>query len=125
MDTILGENGAYIDDLFYCPHHPESGFEGEKKELKIDCECRKPKIGLFLEAAEKYNIDLSKSWMIGDRYIDIKAGKDAGCKTILVETGHCGNDKNKNLETNPTFICENLFDSVNAILFEEKKIDNK
>jgi D,D-heptose 1,7-bisphosphate phosphatase len=120
MDTILGKNGAYIDDLFYCPHHPESGFEGEIKEHKIDCECRKPKIGLFLEAAKKYNIDLSKSWMIGDRYVDIKAGKDAGCKTILVETGHCGNDKDKNLEINPSLICKDLNKAVDMIFLDEE-----
>jgi D,D-heptose 1,7-bisphosphate phosphatase len=120
MDTILGQDGAYTDDLFYCSHHPASGFEGEIKELKIDCECRKPEIGLFLEAAKKYNIDLSKSWMIGDRYVDIKAGKDADCKTVLVKTGHNGSDRDKYLEVKPTLTCKNLDNAVNMILSDKK-----
>ena len=84
METLLGKDGAYVDDIFYCPHHPDKGFEGEVPELKIDCECRKPKPGMLLQAAEKYNIDLSKSWMIGDSERDVLAGKAAGCRTILI-----------------------------------------
>lgn len=80
METLLGQEGAYVDDIFYCPHHPHSGYEGEVKELKIDCTCRKPKPGMLLEAAEKYNIDLQSSWMIGDGDNDILAGIAAGCK---------------------------------------------
>lgn len=84
METILGNHGAYLDSIYYCPHHPDSGFDGEIKELKIDCDCRKPKPGLLLKAAEELNIDLSKSWMIGDSKNDIMAGKNAGCKTALI-----------------------------------------
>lgn len=84
VDTLLGEQGAFLDDLFFCPHHTDRGFEGERIEYKIDCECRKPKPGLIYQAAERYNIDLSKSYMIGDSDIDIKAGEAAGCKSILV-----------------------------------------
>ncbi len=102
MDTLLGEEGAYLDDLYYCPHHPEEGFKGEVKELKIDCDCRKPKSGMLLKAAKDHHIDLSKSWMIGDRYVDIRAGNSAGCKTILVKTGCPGNDVN-NVKANFTF----------------------
>lgn len=61
--------------IFFCPHHPDKGFAGEISELKIECNCRKPKIGMFLEASEKYNIDLKKSWFIGDTTMDIQAGK--------------------------------------------------
>ena len=86
METLLGEEGAYIDGLYYCPHHPHSGFPGEVKELKTDCDCRKPKPGMLLKAAEDFNIDLSKSWMIGDSRNDILAGKAAGCKTALLGT---------------------------------------
>ena len=64
METLLGLEGAYIDGLYFCPHHPHKGYEGEVPELKIDCDCRKPKPGLLLRAAEDFNIDLSKSWMI-------------------------------------------------------------
>ena len=84
METLLGNHGAYLDSIYYCPHHPDSGFDGEIKELKIDCDCRKPKPGLLLKAAEELNIDLSKSWMIGDSKNDIMAGKNAGCKTALI-----------------------------------------
>lgn len=79
METLLGLEGAYIDSIYYCPHHPHKGYEGEISELKFDCECRKPKPGMLLKAAEDYNIDLSKSIMIGDSESDIKAGKSAGC----------------------------------------------
>lgn len=84
METLLGLNGAYIDGLYYCPHHPHKGFKGEVAELKVDCECRKPKPGLLLKAAKDFNVDLSKSWMVGDSENDIKAGMNAGCKTALV-----------------------------------------
>lgn len=84
METLLGNQGAYLDSIYYCPHHPDSGFDGEVKELKIDCDCRKPKPGLLLKAAEELNIDLSQSWMIGDSKNDIIAGKSAGCKTALI-----------------------------------------
>ena len=84
METLLGQAGAYIDDIFYCPHHPHKGYEGERPEYKIECECRKPKPGMLLAAAEKYNIDLSESWMIGDGENDIEAGKNAGCKVCAV-----------------------------------------
>lgn len=83
METLLGQEGAYVDDIFICPHHPDKGFSGERPEYKIVCGCRKPKPGLLLQAAEKYNIDLAKSWMIGDSPTDEQAGQDAGCRTII------------------------------------------
>lgn len=92
METLLGLEGAYIDGLYYCPHHPNKGFEGEIPELKFDCECRKPKPGMLLNAAEDFNIDLSGSWMIGDGENDIKAGANAGCKTCLIGEGQFGQD---------------------------------
>ena len=84
METELGLQGAYLDAIYYCPHHPHKGYEGEVPELKIECDCRKPKPGMLLKAASDYNIDLSQSYMIGDGENDIKAGLAAGCKTILV-----------------------------------------
>lgn len=86
LETLLGYEGAFVDSIYYCPHHPEKGFEGEIPELKIACDCRKPKPAMLLKAAERYNIDLDNSWMIGDSSSDIKAGKAAGCKTCLVKT---------------------------------------
>lgn len=96
METLLGAEGAYLDAIYYCPHHPHKGYEGEVPELKVDCDCRKPKPGMLLKAAEDYNIDLSQSWMIGDGENDLKAGKTAGCKTALIsnaEFGGLGQDK--------------------------------
>lgn len=85
LETLLGREGAYIDALYYCPHHPDKGFAGERPEYKIECACRKPRPGMLLQAAQDYNIDLSESWMIGDGSNDIKAGQAAGCKTVLLD----------------------------------------
>ena len=87
METLLGKEGAYLDAIYYCPHHPHKGYEGERPELKIDCNCRKPKPGMLLKAAEDFNIDLSQSWMIGDGENDVRAGINAGCKTVLLGNG--------------------------------------
>lgn len=84
METLLGEAGTYIDALYYCPHHPNKGYIGEIRELKVECECRKPKPGMLLKAAKDFNIDLSNSWMAGDSESDILAGKRAGCHTCLL-----------------------------------------
>ena len=87
METLLGKDGAYIDGIYICPHHPDKGFEGERPEYKIDCDCRKPKSGLLLQAANDFNIDLSQSIMIGDSERDVEAGRNAGCfETIMIKT---------------------------------------
>ena len=92
METLLGVEGAYLDAIYYCPHHPHKGYEGEVPELKIECECRKPKPGMILKAAEEFNIDLSQSWMVGDGENDIEAGAAAGCKTALIGNESFGQD---------------------------------
>ena len=84
METLLGKEGAYLDAIYFCPHHPHKGYEGERPELKFDCDCRKPKPGMLLNAARDFNIELSQSWMIGDGENDIKAGQNAGCQTALI-----------------------------------------
>lgn len=84
METLLGYEGAYLDAIYFCPHHPHNGYEGEVREFKTECDCRKPKPGMLFQAAKDYNIDLSRSWMIGDSENDIEAGKNAGCKTGLL-----------------------------------------
>lgn len=90
METLLGQSGAYVDGIYFCPHHPDKGFEGEIAVLKTDCLCRKPKPGLLLQAAEDFNIDLKQSWMTGDSKNDIKAGIFAGCSTVLLGKGDYG-----------------------------------
>lgn len=116
MDCQLAEQGhSWLDDIHVCPHHPEKGWEGEIIELKIDCECRKPKSGMLLTAAEFHNIDLEKSWLIGDRYCDIKAAKNVGCNAILVKTGHAGHDKDK-YDIEADFIAEDGAQAIKIIL---------
>ncbi|MGN1375871.1 MAG: D-glycero-beta-D-manno-heptose 1,7-bisphosphate 7-phosphatase [Prevotella sp.] len=97
MATLLGKDGAYVDAVYVCPHHPDKGFEGERPEYKIDCDCRKPKPGLLLQAAKDFNIDLSQSIMIGDSERDVEAGEAAGCREcILIENN---NDLKKMADT--------------------------
>src|SRR4030042_1379411 len=87
LATDLGMQHAYLDALYFCPHHPDKGYPEERVEYKIECDCRKPKPGLFHRAAKDFNINLNDSWMIGDSERDILAGINAGCKTIGVMTG--------------------------------------
>ena len=136
METLLGEHGAYIDGLYYCPHHPDKGFDGEVVELKIDCDCRKPKPGMLLKAARDFNIDLTSSWMIGDKDKDVMAGKAAGCQTVWIgartshsahsiagATGAAGSaeasgsasNSSKGHEIN-TLYADNLLEAVNLIV---------
>ena len=86
METELGKEGAFIDGLYFCPHHIDKGFPGERPEYKCDCDCRKPKAGLFQMAARDFNVDLSQSYMIGDGERDIEAGENAGCKKSYLVT---------------------------------------
>lgn len=113
-ELLYNENGAYLDDIFICPHHPDKGYPEENKKYKVICNCRKPKIGMIQEAAAKYKIDLSRSYIIGDTTIDIMTGTNAGLKTILVKTGLGGKDKSYDLESD--FVVENLLEAVNIIL---------
>lgn len=92
LETLLGQEGAYVDAIYYCPHHPDKGYDGEIEELKIDCDCRKPKPGMLIKAAEDFNIDLSQSWMVGDEEKDVRAGQAAGCRTVFLD------DSNKDTE---------------------------
>lgn len=87
LETLLGQEGAYVDAIYYCPHHPHKGYEGEISELKFDCECRKPKPGMLLQAAKDFNIDLSASYMVGDGENDIQCGINAGCTSVQITDG--------------------------------------
>lgn len=111
METLLGEQHAYLNGIYYCPHHSEKGFDGEIKELKIDCECRKPKAGMLFKATKDLNIDLENSWMIGDSQRDIDAGKNANCRTISIKK-----------DLGADYIAQDLKDAVNYIL---KGVDNE
>lgn len=114
LETLLGKEGVYLDDIKYCPHHPDKGYPEENVAYKIKCHCRKPDIGLIEKCVKEYNIDLSKSWFIGDTTTDIQTGKNAHAKTILVKTGHGGKDGK--YDVNPDYICDNLLEAVKLVL---------
>lgn len=80
LETLLGKGRAYVNAIYYCPHHPDKGYPEERPEYKITCECRKPAPGMLLQAAKDWNIDICKSFMIGDSDRDVQAGEAAGCK---------------------------------------------
>jgi histidinol-phosphate phosphatase family protein len=90
MERLLAdEAGAFVDAIYYCPHHPHGGFPEENPAYKIECSCRKPKPGMLLAAADRFNIDLSSSYLVGDSPRDIEAGQAAGvAATLRVRTGH-------------------------------------
>ena len=102
---MLGREGAYLDAIYFCPHHPHKGYAGEIPELKFDCGCRKPKAGMIFKAAKDFNIDLSESWMIGDGENDVLCGINAGCKTAIIGENHSA-----------TLSGKSLYDIINKIL---------
>jgi mannose-1-phosphate guanylyltransferase/phosphomannomutase len=117
LDTRLAQDGAYLDDLYFCPHHPEGGFVGEVAALKIECDCRKPAPGMLLKAAQDHNLDLSRSFLVGDRYADMAAARAAGVGAILVRTGHAGNDAGR-YDCEPDHIVADLPAAIDLILGE-------
>jgi len=114
LETLLGMEHAFLDRIYYCPHHPEAGFEGERKELKIRCDCRKPGIGMIQKAVGELNIDLAQSWLIGDTTTDLQTAKNASLRSILVRTGSGGKDAKHNAP--PDFTAENLVEAVQIVL---------
>jgi len=112
----LEEKGAKIDDIFYCPHHPEqhNDVPDNAKKYRIECDCRKPKTGMIKEAAKKFDLDLKECYMIGDQTRDVKAGKDAGCKSILVKTGFGGEDGK--FDATPDLVCSDLLEAAKKIV---------
>lgn len=92
LEWELGKDGAFLDAIFHCPHHPDSGFPGERSELKINCQCRKPATGMIEMARAEFPIDMGQSWMIGDTTIDLEFARRAGLRSILVQTGSAGRD---------------------------------
>ncbi len=117
ISNILKEGEAHMDHIYICPHHPEKGFEGEITELKIDCDCRKPKPGLLTKAIQEHNIDKEQSWMIGDSKTDVVAGQRAGLKTIfLTEGGGSGSREEKDCkDAEPDYTKKNLKEAIDFI----------
>ncbi len=114
LEMLLGREHAFLDRIYYCPHHPEKGFPGERAELKIHCECRKPKPGMILQAQCDLNIDLANSWFVGDTTTDVQTARNAGVKSILVRTGYGGADGKHDIA--PNFIFESLLEAVRFIV---------
>ena len=121
MKEELVKNGAPVDGEYYCFHHPDAITES----LRANCECRKPKPGLILQAAKDENIDLSQSWVIGDGLTDVKAGKSAGCKTILLGRMKCELCRLMDEDdARPDAIASNLLEAVSIVLNSEGKHGN-
>jgi len=110
LSSLLELHNAHIDRYYYCPHHPT---EGSAPYLG-NCECRKPRPGMLLKAAAEMGLDLSRSYMVGDRLSDLEAGVNAGCRAILVRTGYgravsCSLDGD---ELAKIFVADNLFEAI-------------
>jgi len=114
IDTLLGGEGAFIDQYYVCPHHPDRGFPEENPAFKIPCDCRKPSIGMIRAATRKFNIDTGRSYIIGDSTRDIQTGRNAGLFTILVKTGYGGTDKT--FAADPDYCAPDLAAAVDYIL---------
>lgn len=123
LETLLGIEHAFLDRIYYCPHHPDAGFEGERPELKIRCACRKPGIGMIQQAAADLNIDLAQSWLIGDTTTDMQTAKNAGLRSILVSTGAGGKDGKHAALPHQTF--DNLGAAVKFILEQDASAQPK
>lgn len=114
LETLLGERGVFLDDIIFCPHHPDKGFPGENPLYKVTCNCRKPGTGMIEEMRNKYNISLEDSWIVGDTTVDIMTGKNAGMKTALVLTGEAGEDGKYKVE--PDLIGIHIQDVIDKII---------
>lgn len=113
MNEILEKDGAGIDAFYYCPHHPEHGIGVYKKA----CHCRKPDIGMFEMAASQFPVDRAHSFMIGDKILDVEAGKGFGLTSILVGTGYGENERGRILGQLPwDFYAADLMEAARWII---------
>lgn len=115
MQSRLNENGAHIDAFYYCPHH----INAIVPEYRIECECRKPRSGLILHAAQDFKFDPGSSYLVGDKWSDIEAGRSVGCTTILVMTGH-GSEEYAKKKEGAHYITENLLSAVKEIILKDR-----
>jgi histidinol-phosphate phosphatase family protein len=114
LETLLGREGAYVDRIYSCPHHPDAGFPGERRELKIRCACRKPATGMLEQAARELAIDLPRSWLIGDSTVDVRTARNAGLRSILLRTGEAGRDGR--FPDRPDYVFHALGEAVDFVL---------
>ena len=118
LKRMLARNGARLDGIYYCPHHPDKGYPEENPKYKIECECRKPKIGMIMRASMDFGINPRQCVFVGDRTADIKTGENAGCRTILVKTGKGGADGK--YDVRPDYVCKNLLEAAKLIIKTHK-----
>jgi D-glycero-D-manno-heptose 1,7-bisphosphate phosphatase len=125
MNKALSDGGAHVDGIYYCPHHPEA----KEAEYRKACDCRKPKTGLFEQAASDLELDLARSYVVGDRFSDLKAARNCGATGILVLTGYGRGDLEyvgPALAIKPDHVAEDIYDAVEWILADmEKKLKGK
>jgi len=112
IQTLLGQYGVFIDGIYYCPHHPHSGFKGEIKRLKKICRCRKPDIGMIESATKDFNLDISACAIIGDSDLDIKTGMNAAIPSVRVLSGI----PEKAGDSEPSFRADDLLSAVKFVL---------
>jgi histidinol-phosphate phosphatase family protein len=113
LEGLLAKEGAHVDAIYYCPHHPEQHPEGDPK-YRTDCYCRKPKTGMLEEASKKFDVPPERCFMIGDSTRDMAAGKSFGCTTILVRTGYGGKDGK--YDATPDYTCGNLYEAAKLVV---------
>ena len=106
MEMELSLEGAFLDGIYACPHHPDKGFAGERPELKFDCQCRKPGDGLLRQAVRELNLDLPTSWLIGDSTSDVQTAYNCGVRSVLLRTGLAGRDGRYGVA--PNFVFDDL-----------------
>ncbi|MCP3967768.1 MAG: D-glycero-beta-D-manno-heptose 1,7-bisphosphate 7-phosphatase [Lentisphaerae bacterium] len=107
IEKLLDKDGVGIDAFYFCPHHPE---------FDTECECRKPNAGMLLQAAEKFDIDMNESFLVGDRISDINAARNAGCaEAYLVRTGH-GTNEIENKDVSGIEIVDDLLHAVRTFI---------
>lgn len=123
METLLGAQGAYLDDILFCPHHPDKGYPEENPLYKIECNCRKPKTGMVDAMISKYNIDVNSSFFVGDTTVDIQTGINAGLQTVLLKTGVAGKDRKYDVKAD--YEAKDLLEAVNIIASESNIIGDK
>lgn len=122
LTEMLNKEGAHIDGIYYCPHHPDSGYPEENLKYKIDCDCRKPSVGLLEEAISEHHLNARKTLIVGDTTTDIMTGINAGIETCLVNTGYRGNDGK--FSCKPNFRFENLFEVADFVRMYNQRSSN-
>lgn len=115
MNRVLAEAGAHVDGIYICPHHPEA----KEEHFRLACDCRKPRPGLFLQAAADLDLDLGRSYVVGDRWSDLKAAAAVQAKGVLVLTGYGRGDYEyigPTQPVQPTYVADDLYAAVEWIV---------